>query len=137
MEIYFLDSVDVVVKYSQNSLFLTLWAPALTKNVLSIFFSRSILVNDSRNKKMAVYLLCVIAFEIINFYIFFIKMSCFGSNLFFYKWRITNNYKKRRHAFVQQCFLKLCTKFQGKRESRSGTGVVMVSDVSVSNGGIK
>ena len=30
--------------------------------------------------------------------------------------------KKSGHPFIQQCFVKLCTKFQGKRASRSGTG---------------
>ena len=49
-------------------------------------------------------------------------MSCFGSNFFFLEKRTTNNHEKRRHYFVQQCLLKLCTKFQGKRTSRSGTG---------------
>ena len=36
---------------------------------------------------------------------------------------IGNNgyYEKRGHACVQQCFLKLCTKCQSKRVSRSGT----------------
>ena len=46
-------------------------------------------------------------------------MSCCGSNLFY---GTANNYKKRGHSFVRQCFLKHCTKFQGKRASRSGTG---------------
>ena len=49
-------------------------------------------------------------------------MSCFGSNLFFQEYRTTNHYKKGGHTFVQQPFLKPCTKFQGKRASRSGTG---------------
>ena len=49
-------------------------------------------------------------------------MSCFGSNLFFLKKRTTNNYKKLGHSFVQQSFLKLCTKFQGKLASRFGLG---------------
>ena len=57
------------------------WAPPLTKNVLPIFFSSRHLVNDSRNKSVSTFLLCFIAFETINFYVFFI--SCFGSNLFF------------------------------------------------------
>ena len=38
------------------------------------------------------------------------------------KIRTTNNYKKRGHPFVQQYFVKLCTKFQRKRASCSGTG---------------
>ena len=49
-------------------------------------------------------------------------MSCFRSNLFFQKQRTINNYEKCGHAFVQQSFLKPCTKFQGKQESCSGTG---------------
>ena len=60
-------------------------APALTKNVLSIFFSCWHLVNNSRNKRGSDFLLCFIAFETINFYTFFIKVSCFGSNSFFEK----------------------------------------------------
>ena len=47
-----------------------------------------LLVNNSRNKRVSAFLLCFIGFETINFYIFFIKMSCFGSNLFF--WKIKN-----------------------------------------------
>ena len=31
-------------------------------------------------------------------------------------------YKKPWHPLVLQCFVKLCSKFQGKRESRSNTG---------------
>ena len=46
-------------------------------------------------------------------------MSCFGSNLFFKKKGTTNNYERLRQAFVQQSFLKLCKKFQGKRASGS------------------
>ena len=53
-------------------------APALAKNVLSIFFSRWHLVNDSRNKRVSAFLLCFISFETINFYILFLKISCFG-----------------------------------------------------------
>ena len=71
---------------------------------------------------MSTFLLCFTGFETINFYIFFIKLGCFGSNLFFEKYRTTNNYKKRGHRFVDQCFVKLFKKFQGKRGSRSGTG---------------
>ena len=56
------------------------------------------------------------------FIFFFIKLGCFGSNLFFEKYRTTNNYKKRGHRFVDQCFVKLFKKFQGKRGSSSGTG---------------
>ena len=41
-------------------------------------------------------------------------MSCSGSNLFFFKKRTTNNYEKCGDRFVQQSFLKLCTKFQGQ-----------------------
>ena len=43
------------------------WAPALTKNVLSIFFSRWHLVNDSRKKILSASLLYIIGFETINF----------------------------------------------------------------------
>ena len=68
---------------------------------------------------MSAFLLYFTGFETINFYIFFIKLSYFGSNLFFEKYRTTNNYKKRGCPFVQQCFVKLCTKFQGKQASRS------------------
>ena len=58
------------------------WAPVLTKNVLSIVFSCWHSVIDSRNKTLSEFLLCFIGFETINFYIFFIKMSCFESNFF-------------------------------------------------------
>ena len=58
------------------------WEPVLTKNVLSIFFSCLHSVIDSRNKRLSAFLLCFIGFETINFYIFFIKMSCFESNFF-------------------------------------------------------
>ena len=71
---------------------------------------------------MSAFLPCFIGFEAISFYIFFIKMSCFRSNLFFQKQRTINNYEKCGHPFVQQSFLKPCTKFQGKQESCSGTG---------------
>ena len=58
--------------------------PALTNNVLPIFFSCWLVVNNSRNKRVSAFLLYFIGFETINFYIiFFIKMSYFGSNLFF------------------------------------------------------
>ena len=59
------------------------WTPALRNNVLSITFSLWHLVNDSRNKTVSAFLLCFIGFGKINFYIFFIKISCFGLNLFF------------------------------------------------------
>ena len=45
-------------------------APALAKNVLSIFFSRWHLVNDSRNKRVSAFLLCFIGFETVNFICF-------------------------------------------------------------------
>ena len=61
------------------------WVAALIKNVLSAFSSRWNLVDDSRNKRVPAFFLCFIGFETLNFCIFFIKMSCFGSNLFFYK----------------------------------------------------
>ena len=59
------------------------WAPALTNNVFSIFFPCWRVVNKSRNKWVSAFLLYFINFETINFYRFFIKMSLFGSNLFF------------------------------------------------------
>ena len=46
------------------------WAPALTKNVLSIFFSHWYLVNETRNKTVSAFLLYFIGFETINFFIF-------------------------------------------------------------------
>ena len=57
------------------------WVPAFTRNVLSIFFPCWLLVNGCRNKRVPTFWLCFIGFETINVYIFFIKMSCFGSNL--------------------------------------------------------
>ena len=84
LEIHFLDFVDIIVRHSQNLLlFNFFWAPALTKNVFSIYFSRWFLVNKSRNKRVSTFLLCFIGFETIKFYTFVIKMSCFGSNSFF------------------------------------------------------
>ena len=71
---------------------------------------------------MYAFLLYFIGFETLNFYIFFIKLSYFGSNLFFEKYRTTNNYKKRGYPLVLQWFVKLCTKFQGKQASRSVNG---------------
>ena len=68
---------------------------------------------------MYAFLLYFIGFETLNFYIFFIKLSYFGSNLFFEKYRTTNNYKKSGYPLVLQWFVKLCTKFQGKQASRS------------------
>ena len=68
---------------------------------------------------MYAFLLYFIGIETLNFYIFFIKLSYFGSNLFFEKYRTTNNYKKRGYPLVLQWFVKLCTKFQGKQASRS------------------
>ena len=55
------------------------------------------------------------------FYIFH-KVEFFWIKRIRLKIKNYNNYKKRRHPFVQQCFWKLCTKFQGKRASNSGTG---------------
>ena len=43
-------------------------------------------------------------------------MKCFGSNLFFYNLRTTNNYEKHGHPLVQQSFLELCTKFKANRQ---------------------
>ena len=58
-------------------------ALALIKNIPSIFFSRWQLVNDSMDKRVSAFLLCLIGFETIKFYMFLIKMSCFGSKLLF------------------------------------------------------
>ena len=69
--------------YPESAVFHLFWAPALARNVFSVFYSRWLLVNNSRNKRVSAFLLCFIGFEIINFYILFIKMSCCGSNLFF------------------------------------------------------
>ena len=46
----------------------TFLVPALTKNVLSIFFSCWLLVNDSRDKRVSAFLLCFIGFKIIFIY---------------------------------------------------------------------
>ena len=59
------------------------WAPALTKRLFFQYFFTLTLSNDSRNERVSAFLLCFDRFETVNFYIFFIKMSCFGSNLFF------------------------------------------------------
>ena len=70
-------------------------------------------------------MLYFIGFETINFYTFFIKISYFESSYSFKNkelLKMTNYYKKREHALVQQCLFKLCTKFQGIQTSRSGTG---------------
>ena len=83
MEIYLLDFAGIVVKCSQKPVFFTFLERL--HNVFSIFFSRWLLVNNSRNKRVSVVLLYLIGFETINLYIFFIKMSCFGSNFFFKK----------------------------------------------------
>ena len=69
--------------YPESAVFHLFWAPALARNVFSNFFSRWLSVNNSRNKRVSAFLLYFIGFEIINFYILFIKMSCCGSNLFF------------------------------------------------------
>ena len=57
------------------------WAPALTKNVLSIFFPRWLLVNDNRNKGVSafLFLLCSIGFGKNNFciFLFWIKIILF------------------------------------------------------------
>ena len=66
----------------EPTVFHLVWAPALKSNAFSIFFLRWPAVSDSRNKKMSAFLLYFIGFETINFHIFFIKMSCLGSNLF-------------------------------------------------------
>ena len=75
-------SVDIVVKYSQIPLvfFHLFWVPAFT-NVFSIFFLDWLVLNNSRNKRVSAFLLYFIGFETVSF-MFFIKLSYFGSNLF-------------------------------------------------------
>ena len=67
----------------EPAVFHLFWAPALTNNVFWIIFSRWLVVNNSRNKRVSAFLLYFNGFGTINFYIFFIKMSRFGSYLFF------------------------------------------------------
>ena len=64
---------------------------------------------------MSAFLLCFIGFETMNFYIFFINISCFGSNLFFKKKRTNNNYEKRGHTFVEIVFLEILHKISSQR----------------------
>ena len=61
--------------YPESAVFHLFWAPALARNVFSVFYSRWLLVNNSRNKRVSAFLLCFIGFEIINFYILFIKIN--------------------------------------------------------------
>ena len=58
-------------------------ASALTNSVFSIFFQRLPVVNNCRNKNVFAFWLYFICFETMTFYIFFIKMGYFGSNVFF------------------------------------------------------
>ena len=37
-------------------------------------------------------------------------------------YRTSNNYKNRRHPYVQQCFVKLCAQISRQTASRSGAG---------------
>ena len=72
---------------------------------------------------MSAFFLYFIGFETINFYIFFIKMSILNQAYSFKNkelLKITKN--AGGHSFVQRCFVKLCTKFQGSRACCSGTG---------------
>ena len=81
-------------------------------------YSRWPVVNNS-NKRVFVFLLYFISFETINCYISFIKISYLDQTYSIKK--TANNYKKCGQQW-QHCFVKLCTKFQGKPASRSGTG---------------
>ena len=49
----------------------------------------------------------------------FHKNELFWIKLIFLKIKNINDYEKRGQPFVMQGFLKLCTKFQDKRASRS------------------
>ena len=81
----------------EPAIFHLFWAPVLSNNFFSIFFSRWPVANNSRNKRVSALLLYhgdiilkspwlyFIGFETIYFYLFFIKMSHFRSNLFFQK----------------------------------------------------
>ena len=68
---------------------------------------------------MSAFLLCFTAFETI--FMYFYKTELFWIKLILKK-KTSNNYEKRGDHSVQQSFLKLCTKSQGKRANRSGTG---------------
>ena len=59
------DSVDIVVKYSQNPLFLTFFERLHSQRIFfQYFFSRWLLVNDSRNKRDFAFLPCSIGFDL-------------------------------------------------------------------------
>ena len=97
------------------AVFHLLWTPALTTNVFSILFSHWPIVNNSRNKRVSAFFYASLV--LIQSLYFLHK-----NELFWIKYRTTNNYKKRGHPFVQQCFVKLCPKLQCKLASRSCTG---------------
>ena len=77
---------------------------ALTSNVLSIFFSCTHLANDIRNNVFV-----MLHWFWNNFYIFFINMSCFGSNLFFEDRKLLIIM-----TFAQQCLLYKISRQTGK-----------------------
>ena len=76
---------DIVVKNSQNLLPFTVFVfferLHSQRMFFTIFFSLRLLVNNSRIKRVFAFLVCFIGFDSINFYTFFIKMSCLGSIL--------------------------------------------------------
>ena len=81
LEIYFLDLADIVVRYSQNLLLLTLFEDLHSQRMFfQYFFTLALRDSDGRDKRVHAFLFCFIGFEAVNF---FIKMSCFGLNLFF------------------------------------------------------
>ena len=61
------------------------WTFPRTNNVLSFFFYMLTLSKWQYKQKGVRVLICFIGFESTILYMFFIKMSCFGSNLFFEK----------------------------------------------------
>ena len=58
----------------EPAVFHIFWAPAL-KNVFSIFFSRRIVVNNSRNKKVFAFLLYFIGFELLFIKLILLKIK--------------------------------------------------------------
>ena len=90
---------------------------------LQYFFSRWPVVNNSRNKNVSAFLLYSIGFETINFYTFFIIFFFFLYQNYSFKNKEQLTITKIADIlFVQQWFVKRCTKFQGKRANCSGTG---------------
>ena len=105
----------------QPAVFHLFWAPALTNNVLSIFLSGWSVVNNSRNKRVFAFLLYLIGFETIFIY-FSWKWVISDQTYSFKNKELLIITKKCGQSLVQQCFVKLFTKFQGKPTHRSGTG---------------